>query len=286
MKKKVLLIGSAGMAGQVIKAELLKIADSIELVDIARSEKISKPTILLDITNFDELHKIINNSNFDFVVNCVGLLNSDAEKNPEKAILINSYLPHYLEKITSETKTKIIHISTDCVFSGSKGGYIENDFKDGNGYYAQSKALGELFNNKDLTIRTSIIGPDLNPDGIGLFNWIMKQSGEINGYTNAYWSGVTTIELAKYITKNILTSDFPSGLIHLTNNDKISKYELLSMIKDTFQLEQLNIVEFNKYKVDKSFINTRNDILISIPTYNEMLLEMKIWLIKMSQSKN
>jgi dTDP-4-dehydrorhamnose reductase len=284
MRKKVLLLGSAGMAGQVIKAELLKIADSIELVDIARSDKISKPTILLDVSNFDELRRIINNSNFDFVVNCIGLLNSEAEKNPDKAILINSYLPHFLEKITSDTKTRIIHISTDCVFSGSKGGYIETDFKDGKGCYAQSKALGELNNKKDLTIRTSIIGPDLNQDGIGLFNWIMKQSGEVKGFTNAYWSGVTTIELSKFIIKNILKDNFPSGLIHLTNNYKISKYELLCMIKDIFQLEQLKIIQFEDYIVDKTFINTRKDLSISIPTYNEMLLKMKKWIIKMNQS--
>jgi dTDP-4-dehydrorhamnose reductase len=278
MRKKVLLLGSAGMAGQVIKAELLKIADSIELVDIARSDKISKPTILLDVTNFDELCKIINNSNFDFVVNCVGLLNSEAEINPEKAILINSYLPHYLEKITSGTKTKIIHISTDCVFSGSKGGYVETDFKDGKGYYAQSKALGELNNEKDLTIRTSIIGPDLNNNGIGLFNWILKQSGEIKGFTNAYWSGVTTIELSKFIINNILNYNFPSGLVHLTNNEKISKYELLYLIKDVFQLTQLKIIQFEDYIVDKSFLNTNTELEINIPNYPSMITEMKIWI--------
>ena len=203
MKKKVLLLGSAGMAGQALKFELLKESNLIELIDVSRSNKISKPSILLDVTNFDELNKIVCESNFDYIINCIGLLNNVAEKNPEQSILINSYLPRFLEKITIGTKTRISHISTDCVFSGKKGGYIESDFKDGNGIYAQSKALGEINNDKDLTIRTSIIGPDLNSDGIGLFNWVCKQSGEIKGYKNAFWSGVTTIVLAKYIFKKL-----------------------------------------------------------------------------------
>ena len=121
--KKILLLGSAGMAGQILKLELLKHTDQIELVDVARNNKISKPKILLDITNFIQLEDIISNGNFDFIINCVGLLNSFAEEHPDKAILINSYLPHFLEKITSSTNTRIIHISTDCVFSGKSGNY-------------------------------------------------------------------------------------------------------------------------------------------------------------------
>lgn len=278
MKKKILLLGSAGMAGQALKFELLKYSNLIELIDVSRSNKISKPSILLDVTNFDELNKIVCESNFDYIINCIGLLNNVAEKNPEQSILINSYLPRYLEKITIGTKTRIIHISTDCVFSGKKGGYIESDFKDGNGIYAQSKALGEINNDKDLTIRTSIIGPDLNSDGIGLFNWVCKQSGEIKGYKNAFWSGVTTIVLAKYIFKIIISSNFPTGLIHFTNNKKISKYQLLCIIKDEFKLNQIKIIEFDIYKVDKSFINTRNDLDLNLSSYQEMISEMKHWM--------
>ncbi len=278
--KKILLLGSAGMAGQVLKLELLKLKDEIELFDVARTNKTSKPKILLDITNFTKLEEIINNNNFDFIINCIGLLNDYAEKNPDQAILINSYFPHYLEKLTSNSSTKVIHISTDCVFSGKSGSYKESDFKDGIGYYAQSKALGEIVNNKDLTIRTSIIGPDVNFNGIGLLKWVLNQSGTINGYTRAFWSGVTTIELAKFIIKIIKCSSMPTGLIHFTNNSKISKFDLLKNIKNVFELKNIHIVEYNNYEVDKSFVNTRVDINLSVPTYLNMILEMKGWMTK------
>lgn len=278
--KKILLLGSAGMAGQILKLEFLKRTDQIDLVDVARNSKISKPKIQLDLTNFVQLEEIINNGNFDFIINCVGLLNSFAEEHPDQAILINSYLPHFLEKTTSSTNTKLIHISTDCVFSGKSGNYKESDFKDGIGFYAQSKALGEVINAKDLTIRTSIIGPDLNISGIGLFKWLMNQNGIINGYTKAFWSGVTTIQLSKVILEIINCTSIPTGLIHLTNNNKISKFDLLHIIKNIFELKNLEIVEYNNYEVDKSLVNTRNDLNIKVPDYYDMILEMRTWMNK------
>lgn len=276
--KKVLLLGSAGMAGQILKVEFLKHADKIELVDIARNSKISVPAIYLDLSNFKELEMVINKGCFDFIINCAGVLNNYAEENPDQAILINSYLPHFLEKITSKSATKLIHISTDCVFSGNLGGYTESDLKDGVGFYAQSKALGEIINSKDLTIRTSIIGPDMNVNGIGLFKWINDQRGIIKGFSRVYWSGVTTIELAKVILELINRSSMPTGIIHLTNNSKLSKFELLNLIKDVFNLNYIQIVENDNYVVDKSIVNTRNDIDFKVPGYLDMILEMKEWI--------
>lgn len=278
--KKILLLGSAGMAGQILKVELTKRKDKIELVDIARSSQITTPTILLDVTKFDVLKDIIIDGKYDYIINCVGLLNRLSEKNPDQAILLNSYLPHYLEKLTTELSTKLIHISTDCVFSGIRGNYIESDFKDGIGFYAQSKALGEIINNKDLTIRTSIIGPDLNKNGLGLFSWVLNQKGTIYGYTNAFWSGVTTIQLANVIINFILSPSCPTGLIHLTNNTKISKYNLLRIIKDVFELNNIDIKENNNYIVDKSFINTRDDVNMNIPSYLDMINIMKDWIVQ------
>jgi len=278
MRKKVLLIGSAGMAGQAIKIELLKYTNSIELFDIARNSNISKPSFKLDITNFSSIKKIVLFGKFDYIINCVGILNNNAEENPDEAILVNSYFPHFLEAITKSLTTKIIHISTDCVFSGEKGSYIESDLRDGKGFYAQSKALGELLNKKDLTIRTSIIGPDKNLNGIGLFNWFLKQKGQINGYTNAFWSGVTTIQLAKTIVSLIVEDNFFEGILHLTNNTKISKYDLLLLIKEIFKIDQIELKADATYKVDKSFINTNQVFINYCPTYKEMIYEMRDWM--------
>jgi dTDP-4-dehydrorhamnose reductase len=277
-KLKILLLGSAGMAGHILKEELSKIVTDIELIDIARTAQYTSPSIQMDVTNFNELGGLIANSNFDYIINSVGILNKTAEDNPDRAILINCYLPHFLEKSTKYTKTKIIHLSTDCVFSGKKGSYVETDFRDGIGFYAQTKALGELVNNKDLTIRTSIIGPDLNADGIGLFNWFINQNGTVDGYTKAFWSGVTTIQLAKSIREIIISKIPLTGLIHLTNNEKISKYNLLLLLKKIFKLNNVEVKEFHTYELDKSLINTRNDFFITIPNYQEMIFEMKEWI--------
>ncbi len=280
LKQKVLLLGSSGMAGQVLKIDLEKKIDLVELTDISRSQKISKPKIKLDVTNFRKLEEIILNNNYNYIINVVGILNQDAEKNPSKAILINSYLPHFLANITKEMTTKVIHISTDCVFSGKKGDYSEFDFKDGIGYYAQSKAIGEIINKKDLTIRTSIIGPDKKPNGIGLFNWVLNQKGNIKGFINAYWSGVTTTYLSKYIISGIVESNLPCGLINLSNNKKINKYNLVNIIKDVFNIENLEISKCDKYKVDKSLINSSDEISLNIPSYLEMIMDMKNWMDK------
>jgi dTDP-4-dehydrorhamnose reductase len=277
---KILLLGSGGMAGQMLKIELQKLKSEIELIDVARNNLVTEPKIKLDIRDFSKLKLIIEDNQFDFVINCIGILNQNAEKSPSEAVLINSYLPHFLEEITLSSKTKVIHISTDCVFSGMKGEYLENDLKDGNGYYAQTKSIGELNNPKDLTIRTSIIGPDLNKNGIGLFNWFVNQKGKVNGYSNAYWSGVTTLELANYIVKIIRESKFPTGIIHLTNNNKISKYDLLRIIRDEFNMDFVELIDSDSYVSDKSFLNTRIDTLQNVSSYNKMISELKYWMIK------
>ena len=277
-KLKILLLGSAGMAGHVLKKELSKNSEQIELVDVARNCQFISPSIQMDVTNFVALGNLINDSNFDYIINSVGILNKTAEDNPDLAILINSYLPHFLESITKGTNTKVIHISTDCVFSGKIGSYVESDLKDGIGYYAQSKALGEVINNKDLTIRTSIIGPDLNPNGIGLFNWFINQKGKINGFTQVFWSGVTTIQLAKSIKEIIFSNNLITGLVHLTNNKKISKYDLLLLLKKNYGLNNIEIEKYNSYAVDKSLINTRNNIFTNVPNYEEMIIEMNKWM--------
>jgi len=276
MRKKTIVLGSAGMAGHVLTKMLKGDTDVFEVVDVSRGNKITKPAVRLDVTDFQKLRDLIEIEVPDFVVNCIGVLNKSAEDNPDLAILLNSYLPHFLESVTRHTETKVLHISTDCVFSGNKGGYKESDLRDGVGFYAQSKALGELINEKDLTIRTSIIGPEISTSAIGLFDWVIRQKGEIKGYVNALWSGVTTIELAKQIIEIIKFKQF-TGLIHLTNNMPISKFDLLNVIKEEFGLKDLKITEFGDYRVDKSLMSTRTDVDLIVPDYKTMISEMKTW---------
>ena len=272
--KKILVLGIKGMAGHVIFKSMPLLGD-YEVYGIARNVNESSNVFNLDVINIEELNKIIA-LKFDVIINCIGILNKDAEDNPHKAIWFNSYFPHLLEAITKNTKTKVISISTDCVFSGKKGGYSEKDFKDGEGFYAQSKALGEIVNNKDLTIRTSIIGPELNEDGIGLFHWFMQQKKKTNGYTQAFWSGITTIELAKVINQAIQQNI--AGLIVVAGEKKIDKHSLLTLFNKIFRNNLIIIDENSSYKVDKSMYSIRTDFDYCVPSYEDMIVEMKNWI--------
>ena len=275
--KKILVIGFKGMAGHVIFNKF-KDEYGFAVYGIARNIEPSENTFNLDVNNTDVLEQIITEHKFDVIVNCIGILNKDAEDNPDKAIWFNSYFPHYLERITKNTVTKVIHISTDCVFSGKKGNYTEEDFKDGVGFYAQSKALGEIVNDKDLTIRTSIIGPELNENGIGLFHWFMSQpdDSQLKGYSQAFWSGITTIELAKVVKWAI--EENVVGLKQIAPHHKINKFDLLQLFNEIFRENKLTIIEDDHYKVDKSLLSTVTKYTYNVPEFREMLIEMKEWI--------
>lgn len=279
VKKRILVIGSKGMAGHVIY-HYLRSLKKYHVADISRNNAyfISTYTIV-DITDFTALLHVLQTEKPDVVINCIGILIPEANANPDRAILINSYLSHYIARKGKELNFKLIHISTDCVFSGKKGGYIETDPHDGTGFYAQSKALGEVTYDNNLTLRTSLVGPELKSNGIGLFHWFMKQQGTINGYTKAIWTGVTTIEIAYAIEKAI--DEEKTGLYHLVNNARISKYDLINMFRTVFEKDDIEIKPYDDYVVDKSLISSVNDF--PIPSYKEMVTNMRRW---MAENKN
>ena len=274
--KKVVIIGFKGMAGHVVKNHL-ESTGNYDVWGIARGINPGQNLINLDVSNTKELNRIFNDSNFDVVINCVGMLNKTAEDNPELAVWFNSYFPQLLASLGKKYHFKLIQISTDCVFSGKQGGYKEHSFKNGVGFYAQSKALGEVVNTKDLTFRTSIIGPELKQNGIGLFHWFMKQKVEIFGFTEAFWSGVTTIELAKGIDEAIQQNLI--GLYQFVNNSKISNHDLVKEFNTFFKEGKTKITPKTDYKVDKSLINTRTDFDYIVPSYPKMVSEMKEWMV-------
>ena len=266
------------MAGHVIY-EALPLLGEYDVYGIARNVEQTNRVFNLDVSNLEALKEIVD-LQFDVVINCIGVLNKDAEDNPHKAIWFNSYFPHYLVELSKNTETKIIHISTDCVFKGEKGRYAETDPKDGEGIYAESKGLGEINNTKDLTIRTSIIGPELNLNGIGLFNWFMQQRGEIRGYTSAFWSGVTTLELAKAI--DFAIQNPICGLVHLTNGIEINKFDLISLFKEIWNRTDISIIAHEGKVVNKSL--RKSEVFnYQVPSYQEMLFEQFNW---MKESSN
>lgn len=274
MKKKILVLGSGGMAGHVIATYLSE--NGHDVTTISAHNRLNDSTILLDVTDSKSLHEYLSSANFDVIINCVGMLVGASDNRKDLACYLNSYLPHQLEEILKNTNTKLIHLSTDCVFSGKNPPYTETSIPNGELFYDRSKALGEVINKKDLTFRMSIIGPDTKESGIGLFNWFCAQSGSIKGYSKVMWTGVTTIELAKAIGAAIEQDLI--GLYHLVPKDNISKYDLLSIFKQVFDRGDLTITPDSTIVLDKTLINTRDDFNFRPMGYNSMVKEMKAWI--------
>ena len=264
------------MAGHVITT-CLEEKETYDVTNLVHRKRLNDRSHLLDATDFADLDRFLDKDRFDVIINCIGILNENASKHMAKAILLNSYLPHYLEDKLASPQTKIIQISTDCVFSGKTGSYDEAAFRDGDKAYDRTKALGEICGDRSLTVRTSIIGPDMDTDGIGFFNWFMKSNGRINGYVNSIWTGITTIELAKAIEKMILADLV--GIYHLVPEKNINKYELLLLLKEIFNRDDVSILKYDNDPVDKSLINTRSDFDYKVPDYRSMICEMREWIL-------
>ena len=271
--KKIMILGATGMAGHTVYNYLSK-TEKYNIITVAYRNLLLPSTIICDVTQQDSLSALINLHQPDVLINCVGVLLKGSKDHPDNAIYINSYLPHLLSRLTAAYGGKTIHLSTDCVYSGTKGGYLEGDFKDADDTYGRSKALGELVNDHDLTIRTSIIGPELKNSGEGLFSWVINQKGTITGYERAFWSGLTTYELAKFIDFAITNN--LTGLVHATNNNKISKFDLIALILQYYQLTTITLKGDAAKAIDKSLINTRTDFNYAFPSYEEMIKDQFI----------
>lgn len=273
---KILVLGAGGMAGHMIAVYFKEYG--YDVTGFVRRPVSFCKYHLGDALSKEDIDSVLESDNYDVVINAIGILNQNAEDNKSMAIYLNGYLPHYLANSLRNTKTKLVHMSTDCVFAGNTGPYYENSFPDGKTFYDRSKAIGEVIDNKNLTFRNSIIGPDCNETGIGLFNWFMKQSGQINGYTGAIWTGVTTLTLAKamkFAIKENLT-----GLYNLVNNESISKFDLLMLFNKYFRDNSLVITPSKSLQLDKSLRNSRTDFSFVVPSYEQQIKEMKEWVDK------
>ncbi|MGG2466343.1 MAG: dTDP-4-dehydrorhamnose reductase family protein [Paraclostridium dentum] len=273
--KKVLVFGSTGMAGHMVTMYLSNIKDKYNVSNVCHRNKLNKNSIVCDISDINHVNEIIQIIDPDVIINCIGVLNKVAELNIKNTVYVNTFFPKFLARIGEMKNIKIIHLSTDCVFSGSKGSYNEQSFKDEEGIYGLSKNLGEIEDKNCLTIRTSIIGPELK-NGSGLFNWFMSQKGTIKGFSSVFWSGITTLELSKAIDKALDTNI--EGIYNITPGYKISKYDLLNIIKDEFKKDDIIIEKNNTIVCDKSLVTIKKDFDYKAPSYEEMVKEMKTWM--------
>lgn len=271
--KKILVLGSIGMAGHIITLYFKETGYDVTAYSLYPFPFCEN--ILGNAFETNSFRRMISKDDYDAIINCIGILNQAAEDHHSEAVYLNSYLPHLVVDTLKDKKTKFIHMSTDCVFAGNTGPYYEESLRDGKTFYDRSKALGEIEDNKNLTFRNSIIGPDMNENGAGLFNWFMKQHGTIKGFTGALWTGVTTLTLAKAMEKAI--EENLCGLYNLVNNKNISKYDLLVLFNKYFRNNSVTILRNDELQLDKSLINTRKDFSFAVPSYEQMILEMKEW---------
>jgi dTDP-4-dehydrorhamnose reductase len=268
------------MAGHVVSLYLRSCGHEVEGAGTEQLSGISE--VIFDVRDLPSLGSsyALFDGDYDVVVNCVALLVKPSDENPALAILLNSYFPRYLEQYFVTSSTRIIHISTDEVFDGQPP-FDEMASAKGNGrIYGQTKALGELINGKDLTVRLSIIGPTLTKAAPSLLNWFLSDSDKyLHGYSNAYWSGVTTFELAKLI--NYLISHVTTGVYHLVAPEPISKLQLLELVNQNIYSNTNHtkrILKDDSVKVDRTMLNTRTDVDYAVPDYQTMLDQLRNWI--------
>ena len=270
---KLLILGSDGMLGHVVKIYFEEKGYDV----VCTTRRDDKSELYFNITNsVSEIEKIIKRVKPDVVINCIGILNKVAEEHKALAILVNSYLPHYLDEISVENNFKLIHVSTDCVFDGKTGNYDEMSIPNETSMYGRTKALGEVINDRSVTLRTSIVGPDINENGIGLFKWFMEQEGKVGGYDKVLWTGITTIWFARCMEMAIENNLV--GLHHCVNNDVISKYDLLVLFKKYFN-KDIVINHNPDVESKKTLVRTDKSFDFGIPSYEDMIKDMREWVL-------
>ena len=231
----------------------------------------------IDALDIESAFNAITKISPDIILNCIGIIKQlEESKNPMLSIELNALFPHKIASFIEGTSIRLIHISTDCVFSGDKGKYLENDISDAKDLYGKTKFLGELRNYKNsITLRTSIIGPELKRK-LSLFEWFLSQNEKVNGYVNAIYSGFTTRELINIIENYIIPNNDLNGLYNVSSF-AINKFDLLSLIKKEFK-KNILIDSFYEFKNDKSLNCDRFliDFKYKRKSWEVMIREMKI----------
>ncbi|NOT13882.1 MAG: SDR family oxidoreductase [Methylococcaceae bacterium] len=255
---KVLVLGASGMLGNAMMRILSENPDwqvfgTVRSTDINRffPAQIAERLVSgIDVENHDSLIKIFARLRPDVVINCIGLIKqlADAE-NPLQAIPINSLLPHRLAGFCNLVGARLLHISTDCVFSGAKGGYKENDPSDAKDLYGKSKFLGEVDYPHAITLRTSIIGHELQSTH-GLIDWFLSQQNHCKGFRRAIFSGLPTVALAQIARDIIIPRPELYGLYHVAATP-ISKYDLLKLVAEVYG-KSIEIVPDDTLVIDRS----------------------------------
>jgi dTDP-4-dehydrorhamnose reductase len=260
---RVLVLGASGMLGNAVfrffscsrghaATGTVRSSSALKLLpEELRGQIVSG----VEIYDLDGLTKLFERVKPDVVINCVGLVKQlPGADDPLTAIPMNALLPHRLLAMCKVAGARLIHISTDCVFDGARGMYRESDFADATDLYGRSKYLGELHDPQAVTLRTSIIGPELGT-AHGLVGWFLAQRGPVKGFTRAIFSGLPTIELARVIRDFVIPAADLSGLYHVSSAP-ISKYDVLRGVAQEYG-HSIEIVPDGELVIDRSLDSSR-----------------------------
>ncbi|QJT07638.1 dTDP-4-dehydrorhamnose reductase family protein [Oceanidesulfovibrio marinus] len=277
----VLVLGGAGMLGHQLVRALGESGDVCCTLHGSPEKYADCPEYVtrhayfnVDVLDQSALQAVLDDCSPDAVVNCVGLVKQrDEASRPAAAITLNALFPHTLYEMCAERGARLIHMSTDCVFSGDKGMYVDNDLHDARDVYGRTKSLGEVGGPGALTLRTSIFGPELFTKR-GLLEWFLAQSGAVHGYTRAIFSGFTTYEMSRIIIMLLKREGDASGVFNVSAAP-ISKYDLLCMIRDALALD-IDIEPDNAVALDRSLDSSRfrSTFGYTPPAWREMISEL------------
>ena len=280
---KVLVLGAAGMLGHKL-VQQLKVDFDVAATIRQSKEYYSDISIFQQVKlieevnaeNFDSISSAIDYFNPDVVLNCIGVVKQLKEVNsPIHTITINALLPHKIREICLKIGCRFIQFSTDCVFSGKKGYYTEEDQPDPVDLYGKTKLLGEVSGANNLTVRTSILGHELSRH-TSLIDWFLSQRGnKIKGFDKAIYNGLTTLALSQIVKDILINHRDLQGLYHISS-DPISKYELLKMVNHTYS-SNVTIDRDVNFLCDRSLDNTRFRAKTGIITvsWEDMIKDMK-----------
>ncbi len=269
---KVLILGGTGLLGNALLKTLSKKFETIGTTRINQVRSKLNYVLIKDVQDKKNLTDLIMDANPDVVINCISLrnFNSSSFKELESVYVL---FPKILSILSIKFDFKVIHISTDAVFSGKKGNYNENDTPDPIDDYGKTKFLGEPDQENCVVIRTSMIGHSNNGE-TGLLDWFLKQK-DCTLYKNAIFSGLPVNELSKIISDHFIVNSDLEGIFHISSKP-ISKYDLLSKVRDLYDLK-VSITADETYKIDRSLDSSkfRNLTGYRIKSWNDMITKMR-----------
>jgi dTDP-4-dehydrorhamnose reductase len=282
-KHRILIFGVSGMLGHTLFKSMSRnpnfdvfgsTRNKAGLLSYFSADEFRRIRDQVDADNFDSLMRAFASIQPDIIINCIGLIKQlRISSDPLTTITVNAQLPHRISLAARTAGARMIHISTDCIFSGSKGNYTEADVSDATDLYGRTKYLGELEYPHCVTLRTSIIGHELRTD-LSLIDWFLNQTGTVKGFTKAIYTGFPTVEMERIITNHVIPNENLSGMYHVSSAP-ISKFDLLSLVKSVYK-KQIDIERFDGFAIDRSLDSSKFQLATGYkpPGWDSMVEDM------------